>query len=63
MYRPPDSSECLDKDFLTYFDNMIEAVDYENKETILTGNLNWNYLMHSDHKGKKEIQTEINLNN
>ena len=30
MYRPPDSSENLDKNFLTYFDNMIEAVDYEN---------------------------------
>ena len=55
MYRPPDSSECLDKNFLTYFDNMIETVDYENKETILTGNLNRNYLMHNDHKEKKEI--------
>ena len=37
MYRPPDSSEYLDKNFLTYFGNMIETVDYENKETILTG--------------------------
>ena len=30
MYRPPDSSENLDKNFLTYFDNMIETVDYKN---------------------------------
>ena len=37
MHRPPGSSEYLDKNFLTYFDNMIKAVDYENKGTILTG--------------------------
>ena len=55
MYRPPDSSEYLDKNFLTYFDNMIETVDYENKETILTGDFNWNYLVHNDHKEIKEI--------
>ena len=30
-YRPPDSSEYLDKNFLTYFDNMIETVDYEKR--------------------------------
>ena len=30
MYRSPDSSENLDKNFLTYFDNMIETVDYKN---------------------------------
>ena len=40
MYRSPDSSEYLDEHFLTYFDNMIETVDYENKETILTGDFN-----------------------
>ena len=55
MYRSPDSSEYLDENFLTYFDNMIETVDYENKETILTGNLNCNYLVHNDHKEIKEI--------
>ena len=55
MYRPPDSFEYLDKNFQTYFDNMIETVDYENKETILTGDLNWNYLVQNDHKEKKEI--------
>ena len=37
MHRPPGSSEYLDKNFLTYFDNMIKAVDYENKGTILSG--------------------------
>ena len=34
---------------------MIETVDYENKETILTGDLNCNYLVHNDHKEIKEI--------
>ena len=37
MYRPPESSDYLYKNFLTYFDNTIETVHYENKETILTG--------------------------
>ena len=31
MYQPPDSSEYLDKNFLKYFDNMIETVDFENR--------------------------------
>ena len=31
MYRPPDSTEYLDKNFLKYFDNMIETVDFENR--------------------------------
>ena len=34
---------------------MIETVDYENKEAILTGDLNCNYLVHNDHKEIKEI--------
>ena len=55
MYRPPDSSQYLDKKFLTYFDNMIKTVDYENKETILTGDLNCNYLVRNDHEEIKEI--------
>ena len=54
MYQSPDSSEYLDKNFLTYFDNMIETVDYENKEAILAGKLNCNYLVHNDHKEIKE---------
>ena len=50
-----DSFEYLDKSFLTCFDNMIETVDYENKETILTRDLNCNYLVHSYRKEIKEI--------
>ena len=29
---------------------MIETADYENKDTVLTGDLNFNYLVHNDHK-------------
>ena len=29
---------------------MIETVDYENEETVLTGDLNFSYLVHNDHK-------------
>ena len=61
MYRPPDSSEYLDKNFLTYFDNMIEPVDYENKEAILTGDLNCNYLVHNNQKEMKEILSRNKL--
>ena len=55
MYRLLDSSEYPDKNFLTYFDNMIETVDYEDKQTILTGDVNCNYLVHNDHKEINEI--------
>ena len=55
MYQSQHSSEYVDKNFLTYFDNMIETVGYENKEAILTGDLNCNYLVHNDHKEIKEI--------
>ena len=50
LYRPPDSSKYLDKHFLAYFVKMVETVDYENKETILTGDVNCNYLVYNDHK-------------
>ena len=55
MYQSPHSSEYVNKNFLTYFDNMIETVGYENKEAKLTGDLNCNYLVHNDHKEIKEI--------
>ena len=34
---------------------MIETVDYENKETILTGKLNCNYLVYNNRKEINEI--------
>ena len=50
IYRPPDSSQYTDKDFTTKFTSMLETSVCENKEVILTGDLDCNYLIPNDHK-------------
>ena len=59
IYRPPDSSLHIDKDSAEKFSDMIESTVCENKEAILYGDLNCNYLVPSDHKPIKDI---ISLN-
>ena len=59
IYRPPDSSLHIDKDFAVKFSDIIESTVSENKEVILCGDLNCNYLVPSDHKPIKDI---ISLN-
>lgn len=54
MYRPPDSSKYLYKDFDSSFDDMISLAVSENKESILSGDLNCNYL---------SLNNQINLKN
>ena len=55
MYKPPDSSSHLDKNFTSKFDDMISTVISENKEVILSGDLNCNYLIPTDHRDIKDI--------
>ena len=55
IYRPPDSSLHIDKDFAVKFSDMIESTVCENKEAILCGDLNCNYLVPSDQKPIKDI--------
>ena len=59
IYLPPDSSLHIDKDFAVKFSDMIESTVCENKEAILCGDMNCNYLVPSDHKPIKDI---ISLN-
>ena len=54
-YKPPDSSNHIDKHFTAKFRDMIETATCENKETLLAGDLNCNYLVPNDHTEIKDI--------
>ena len=55
LYKPPDSSKHLDKTFTSKLDEMITMIHHENKETIIAGDLNCNYLEQDDHKNIKDL--------
>ena len=55
IYRPPDTSRYLDSDFENAFIDMLDDSVYENKETILLGDINVNYQNKSDNKEMKRI--------
>ena len=61
IYRPPDSSKHLCPDFNCKFDSMLSTVSSENKECILTGDINCNFLANSDHKELKSIVAPFGL--
>ena len=61
LYRPPDSSRHLDKNFLTKFENVIEMMDLENKEAILAVDLNCDYLLKNDRKEIKDVLSRYKL--
>ena len=55
MYKPPDSSKYLSRNFQSHLERILESIYRENKETILMGDLNINYLSKDDHKELKEL--------
>ena len=55
VYRPPDSSKHLNKDFNKLFDNMLTKALSELKETILLGDMNANFLDNKDNRDPKSI--------
>eukprot|EP00112_Aurelia_sp_Birch-Aquarium-sp1_P015555 Seg346.1 transcript_id=Seg346.1/GoldUCD/mRNA.D3Y31 product="hypothetical protein" protein_id=Seg346.1/GoldUCD/D3Y31 len=61
IYRPPDSSKHLPENFNETFESMLSTVVSEDKECILTGDINCNYLESSDHKELKAILSLFNL--
>lgn len=61
VYRPPDSSKHLCADFNCKFDSILLIVSSEDKECILTGDINCNYLVPSDHKEIKSIFASFGL--
>ena len=59
LYRPPNGSEFLPKDFPAYFDDMLITVSAENKEVILMGDINCNFLKKSN---DADIKSVIDVN-
>ncbi|XP_066929954.1 uncharacterized protein [Clytia hemisphaerica] len=55
IYRPPDSSKYLSKNFQQLLTNIIDSMYNEKKETIIMGDINVNYLSKDDHKVLKEL--------
>ena len=51
LYRPPDTSSYLSKDFDPLFDDILTTANAENKEVIFAGDLNCNRPFH----GKKSM--------
>ena len=54
MYRPPESSKYLSKDFNTHLHEMLAKASEKSQETILLGDLNVDFLKH-DNKDLKSI--------
>lgn len=61
MYRPPDSSAYLNKDFNNNLDEMLSRVNNNSLETFLLGDINANYLQKASHKELKNILSSHGL--
>ena len=55
IYRPPDTSKYLPKQYEEKLSSMLELVSIENKELLMLGDMNCNYLAKFDHKEIKNI--------
>ena len=55
IYRPPDSSYYLPKNWKDYFSDMLINVNNVEKETILLGDININYKKRTEHRDEKGI--------
>jgi exonuclease III len=58
VYRPPDSSKHLSKCFNKTFLNILSKLNIENKECIVLGDMNINYLNNSPHALKDSISLQ-----
>ena len=54
-YRPPDNSRYLDTNFVQKFNNMLDNISSENKETIMIGDFNCDYKVPRDHIDMKAL--------
>ena len=57
IYKPPDSSKHLSECFNDILSNSLSIIDAENKEVIILGDINCDYLVKNDHRFIKEIFT------
>ena len=54
-YKPAESSKHIDKKFAEKFDSILSIIAAENKETIIGGDLNCDYLIRRDQLNIKNI--------
>ena len=55
LYRPPNSSKYLCKNFTEKFNELLQKLNKENKEMIIIGDINCNYLDNNNNKEVKEL--------
>ena len=62
IYRPPDTSRYLVNNFENLFKGMLDDTVYENKDTILLGDINVDYHNTSDNREMKRILSQHGFN-
>ena len=55
IYKPPDSSKHLPKNFNFFLSKTLQSIDSEKRESIIMGDMNVNYLIENDHQVIKDI--------
>ena len=55
IYRPPDTSLFLPRDFDEKFETMLEKIDGEEKETLLLGDMNCDFLKKASNNLLKHV--------
>ena len=58
IYKPPDSSKHLSKNFNFFLSKTLQSIDNEKRESIIMGDMNVNYLIENDHEVIKDIFTD-----
>ena len=62
IYRPPDTSKHLCKNFIERITDKLQAIQIENKETIIIGDINRDYANTEGHQGIKILFSINGLN-
>ena len=55
IYRPPDGSKYLFKNFITLLNDTLNVISVKHKECIIMGDTNINYLDKNNHNDIKDI--------
>lgn len=61
IYRPPDTSKYLHKNFNSVFNSMMTKASEESKEMIVLGDMNVNFLVPGDNKDLKSVFEPLGL--
>ena len=55
LYRPPDTSKHYSKNFQKSLKDVLDIITNDNKESIILGDINCDYLKNNDHRTIKDI--------